>query len=146
MANNKTLKTGARGEIRIFRACDVPKGWGKEVQIINKIIIPGENFPTGYAGKLLVYEKDGAISSMHLHGVKWETFYQFSGEFLLRYINPENAEILEVLLKNGDVVDIPPLCQHQLKCIKAGIIIEFSSTDRSWDNYRVIPGDSQNQK
>ena len=140
-----TNATNNLKQITFFKAQNIKKGWGKEVQIINHCSVDGNDssFPTGYAGKLLCYENDRAVSSMHCHGVKWETFYVLDGEFIFRYINPDNAEILSKPLSAGDCVDIPPLCQHQVICQKKGIIIEFSSTDRSSDNYRVLPGDSQ---
>jgi quercetin dioxygenase-like cupin family protein len=80
-------------------------------------------------GKFLCYTKDGAVSSMHFHKEKHETFYVFSGKFEFRYIDTETADIKSKILVEGDVVEIPPLCPHQLVCLNVGFIIEFSTTD-----------------
>ena len=126
-----------------FRRAEVEsKGWGREVKIINNIV-GIEEFPRGYAGKLLEYHNSGSKSSMHAHAVKHETFYILSGFYKFRWIDPTNADVLEKNLTDGDVVVIPPFNFHQLECLTAGTIIEFSSTDYSWDNHRVGKGDSQ---
>lgn len=129
----------------VFGSTDkVEKGWGHETQIVN--IDPeaykGE-LPQGYSGKLLVYTRDGAISSMHFHTKKHETFFVAQGEFQLFYYNPDTAEKLMKELHAGDKVIIPPFNPHQLFCVKAGTIIEFATHDYYWDNYRVGAGDSQ---
>lgn len=138
------LTTGEIPAITFKKAMDVPKGWGKEVWIANNIVLDGENFPTGYSGKLLVYDKEGAKSSMHYHVVKHETFYVVKGEFVLWYFNHKNADLLHEVVVEGDVVTIPPYNPHQLVLRGAhGVIIEFASTDYAWDNIRIGKGDSQ---
>lgn len=129
--------------IQFRRATEVPKGWGKEVRIVNETVLDEEEFPTGYSGKLLVYDKAGAVSSMHFHTVKHETFYVLSGRFVFSFYNPENAEKVIIVLVGGDIVSIPTSNPHQISCEAPGTIIEFASTDYSWDNYRVEKGDSQ---
>ena len=124
----------------------VPKGWGKEVQIVNLFAGGLPNFPTGYSGKLLVYDKAGAISSMHFHTKKHETFYVLSGYFLFAYYDPTTAERLTRTIDVGEVVSIPTNNPHQLSCLQSGTIIEFASSDFSWDNVRIGKGDSQHPK
>lgn len=125
----------------------VKKGWGHELQIVNHhpemASNPREDFPLGYSGKLLVYEKAGAVSSMHFHTVKDETFYVAQGKFRLQYFDPKTADMLTKELNPNDVVSIPPTNPHQLICLEAGYIVEFASTDHEWDNFRVAKGDSQ---
>lgn len=135
--------------ITFGRATDVKKGWGKEVVIVNKNInndITLNNFPTGYSGKLLCYDKAGAVSSSHFHHEKWEVFYLFLGRVNFYYYNPNNADQLCKELIEGDVVDIPPGNPHQIVCLEPAIIIEIASTDYYWDNFRIGKGDSQNLK
>lgn len=50
---------------------------------------------------------------------------------------------VEQELDAGAVWHNPPLLPHQLICIEAGTVIEVSTADSVEDNYRVIPGDSQ---
>jgi len=122
------------GSIGFSTPVIVSKGWGREVQIVNK---------NEYAGKLLVYDKAGSISSMHFHLEKSESFYVLSGQFNLSYYDLENATLLGKTLNAGDVVDIPAGNPHQLLCVQPGTVIEFSTTDYSFDNYRIGKGDSQ---
>jgi|WetSurMetagenome_2_1015567.scaffolds.fasta_scaffold546919_2 hypothetical protein len=120
----------------------VLKGWGKEIQIVNHT--EPDHFPLGYSGKILVYSKRSAKSSMHYHVVKHETFFVLQGGFTLLYYNPDTAELKRELLIERSVVDIPPYNPHQLVCNSdEGRIIEFASTDYNWDNYRIGKGDSQ---
>ncbi len=111
----------------------VEKGWGAEYIFAST---------DKYCGKLLNF-KEGAISSMHFHAEKDETWYVFSGEFEVRYVMTKNAEVKSQILKGGDTWRNEPLEPHQLICIKAGTIIEVSTPDSVEDNYRVVPGDSQ---
>lgn len=129
--------------ITFKKAIHEPKGWGKEIKVCNAKSESYDKFPTGYSGKLLVYDRNNAVSSMHFHGQKHETFYVLSGEFTFRWLEPETANLGSKQLYEGDVVEIPPLNNHQVICVNAGTILEFASTDHTWDNYRVYKGDSQ---
>jgi quercetin dioxygenase-like cupin family protein len=130
--------------ISIQSANEETKGWGKEVQIANHVNGWNQTMPAGYSGKLLIYDKKGAVSSMHYHLVKHETFYVLEGDFLLKYYNPNNADVLVKHLTVGDVVVIPPCNPHQLTChSERGVIVEFASPDNALDNFRIGKGDSQ---
>jgi mannose-6-phosphate isomerase-like protein (cupin superfamily) len=111
----------------------VKKGWGSE-----------EIWATNdkYCGKMLNFHRNAKFS-MHFHREKEETWYVLSGEFIVKTINTADASIDIKQLKKGDVWHNPPLLPHQLICIEAGTIIEVSTPDSVEDNYRVMPGDSQ---
>ncbi len=126
--------------IEFRKANDVPKGWGKEVQIINFTALEGVS---GYSGKLLVYTAGDCRSSMHFHTRKHETFYLLKGRVKFCYYNPENADKHTRVLVEGDVVVIPPNNPHQIITETEATVIEFATTDYHWDNYRVEKGDSQ---
>jgi mannose-6-phosphate isomerase-like protein (cupin superfamily) len=111
----------------------VEKGWGHEYIFAST---------DKYCGKFLNFH-EGAKFSMHFHAQKDETWYVLSGEFEVRYIMTQNAEVKSHVLKEGDTWRNQPLEPHQLICIKAGTIIEVSTPDSVEDNYRVTPGDSQ---
>ena len=130
--------------ITFSKARDVKKGWGKEVQIFNSAA--KEDSPTGLSGKLLVYTEYGAVSSMHFHRTKSEVFYVLSGRVQFKYYNLDNADEMATVLVEGDVVTIPPGNPHQIISLEPSTIIEFASTDYSWDNYRVRKGDSQRER
>lgn len=113
----------------------VPKGWGSEL-----IFATNEK----YCGKLLQFNQ-GAKFSMHFHAVKDESWFVISGKFIVKYINTKNAQVTEQELNEGDVWRNDPLLPHQLICVEEGTIIEVSTPDSVEDNYRVMPGDSQNE-
>lgn len=111
----------------------VVKGWGSE-------LIWSTN--DKYCGKLLNFNKNAKFS-MHFHAIKDETWYVLSGKFLVRVINTTNADQSEYLLTVGDTWRNLPLHPHQIECLEEGTIIEVSTPDSVEDNYRVLPGDSQ---
>lgn len=111
----------------------VDKGWGSE-----NIFASTDS----YCGKLLNFNT-GSQFSMHFHAHKDETWYVLSGEFVVRWINTEDATVHEHQLLPGDTWRNQPLVPHQLQCVCAGTIIEVSTADSVEDNHRVLPGDSQ---
>lgn len=111
----------------------VPKGWGHEEIWANTY---------GYAGKILHFN-EGAKFSMHFHKIKDETWYVLEGKFRLRVIDTNDATVNEIDLDVGDVWRNNPLVPHQLICLQVGKIIEVSTHDSKTDNFRVMPGDSQ---
>ena len=114
----------------------VDKGWGYE-------IIWASN--DKYCGKMMIFEKPGAKFSMHFHREKDETWFVNAGQFMLRYIDTKTAILHEKLLKQGDVWHNPPLQPHQLEALQPNsMIFEVSTPDSVEDNYRIMPGDSQN--
>jgi quercetin dioxygenase-like cupin family protein len=113
----------------------VQKGWGYE-------LIWATN--DKYCGKIMFFEKAGNKFSMHFHKEKEETWFVNSGRFKLRYINPNDATLMEQELKEGDVWHNPPCLPHQLEALEDNSsITEVSTPDSVEDNYRIIPGDSQ---
>lgn len=115
----------------------VEKGWGKEV-----IYADHEE----YCGKLLVYDKAGATSSMHFHKVKKESWYVLQGSFDYKTIDTNTGIINTVIINQGDVITNFPFTIHQLTARDDNsIIVEVSTKDSQEDNFRVIPGDSQRE-
>ncbi len=112
----------------------VPKGWGSE-----------EIWATNdkYCGKMMHFNA-GAKFSMHFHAEKDETWYVLNGRFNVFYIDTKDASRHVAELGPGDIWHNPPLLPHQLQCVEAGTVIEVSTPDSVEDNYRVLPGDSQN--
>ena len=114
----------------------VKKGWGHEL-----IWATNEK----YCGKLLKFNK-GAKFSMHFHAEKDESWYVLDGLFMIKFIETKDASLHEVTLKAGEVWRNRPLQPHQVICLEEGTIIEVSTPDSVQDNYRVLPGDSQQSK
>ena len=120
-------------ELQFRKPEEVIKGWNKEVVFANN---------SKYCGKLLCFNK-GKKCSTHYHYVKEESFYLFKGQIVIRYYDLTNADKKERILNEGDVVDIPPGCPHQMEALVDSIIIEVSTHDDPADSYRVEKGNSQ---
>lgn len=113
----------------------VEKGWGYE-------IIWATN--DQYCGKIMVFSKAGSKMSMHFHKVKDESWFVNSGQFKLIWLDTKTAKYHEQLLKEGDVWRNAPLVPHQLIALQdESMIFEVSTPDSVDDNYRILPGDSQ---
>ena len=65
---------------------------------------------------------------------------------MIKFIETKDASMHEVTLKAGEVWRNRPLQPHQVICLEEGTIIEVSTPDSVQDNYRVLPGDSQQNK
>lgn len=114
----------------------VKKGWGYELIWATT---------DKYCGKIMVFERAGAKFSMHFHREKDETWFVNSGRFKVRWIDTNSATLYEKELKEGDTWHNPPLQPHQLEALENNSSIsEVSTADSVEDNYRIIPGDSQN--
>lgn len=114
----------------------VDKGWGHE-------LIWATN--DKYCGKLMHFNT-GSKFSMHFHAEKDETWFVLSGEFLVEYIDTKDAKVYTKMLEKNSVWRNEPLLPHRIICLTEGDIIEVSTPDSVEDNYRVMPGDSQNGK
>jgi mannose-6-phosphate isomerase-like protein (cupin superfamily) len=111
----------------------VVKGWGYEIWMVNN---------DKYCGKILHFNSEAKFS-MHYHMIKDETWYVQKGEFIFRYINGNNAEVIESIMKEGETITIPHGLPHQLETKLGGDIIEISTQHFEEDSIRVWKGNSQ---
>jgi quercetin dioxygenase-like cupin family protein len=113
----------------------VQKGWGYEL-----IWATNEK----YCGKIMVFNRVGAMTSKHFHKEKDETWFVNSGKFKVRYIDTKDSMLYEKELNEGDTWYNAPLMPHQLIALEAdSSITEVSTPDSVEDNFRIGPGDSQ---
>jgi len=89
----------------------VPKAWGQEVVLVNNDL---------YCGKFLYFDKE-AVSSLHLHEKKQETFILLHGEARLELEGSEN--VLEWMRP----VTILPGQEHKVTAITDALILEIST-------------------
>ena len=113
----------------------IEKGWGFE-----DIWVTSDK----YCSKFMHFKTDAKFS-MHFHVNKEETWYVLKGKFIVTWIDTDTAERFTREIFEGDILHNPPLTPHQLHCIEEGIILEVSTPDSVEDNYRVEPGNSQQQ-
>jgi hypothetical protein len=115
----------------------VKKGWGFEIVWANN-----EN----YCGKLLVFERAGAKTSLVFHKDKSKSWFINAGKFKITFLDVATGETKEAVLDEGKTVDFGKLSPHQVEALVAGsIIFEVSTPDYIEDRFRLAPGDTQTQ-
>ncbi len=113
----------------------VDKGWGFEIIFANS---------DKYCGKLLVFERAGAKTSLVFHKEKAKSWFVNAGKFKVTYIDVATGEMKEAVLEEGKTADFGPLGPHQVEALVAGsIIFEVGTGDYIEDRFRLAPGDSQ---
>ena len=114
----------------------VDKGWGHELIWAST---------DQYCCKFLNFDRPAAKTSMHYHEHKDEQWYVQSGRFQVDWINLEDGSTKFCNLEVGDTWHNYAGTPHRLVCIEPGTVVEVSTADSVEDNYRIIPGDSQQQ-
>jgi streptogramin lyase len=113
----------------------VDKGWGFEIVWANN---------DKYCGKLLVFDRVGAKTSMVFHKEKGKTWFINAGKFKITYIDVASGEVKEAVLEEGKTVDFGPLGPHQVEAlVPDSIIFEVGTGDYVEDRFRLAPGDTQ---
>ena len=115
----------------------VQRGWGYEIVWANN---------DKYSGKLLVFERAGAKTSMVLHKGRAKSWFVNGGKFKFKFIDVQTGELKEAILEEGQTVDLGELGPHQLESlVDNSIILEVGTPDYVEDRIRLSPGDSQTQ-
>lgn len=115
----------------------VDKGWGFEVVWSNS-----EN----YCGKLLVFTREGAKTSLVFHKEKKKSWFVNAGKFRITFIDLSTGETKQVELGEGQTVDFGELSPHQVEALVANsVLFEVGTSDYIEDRFRLAPGDTQTQ-
>jgi hypothetical protein len=113
----------------------IDKGWGFEIIFANN---------DKYCGKLLVFERAGAKTSLVFHKEKRKSWFVNAGKFKVKYIDVATGEVKEAVLEEGKTADFAELGPHQVEALVANsIIFEVGTGDYVEDRFRLAPGDSQ---
>lgn len=113
----------------------IDKGWGFEVLWANN---------DKFSGKLLVFPKAGAKTSMVFHKEKRKSWFVNAGKFKITFIDTITGEVKTAELEEGKTVDLAELGPHQLESLAPNsIIFEVGTTDYVEDRFRLGPGDTQ---
>jgi hypothetical protein len=113
----------------------IDKGWGFEIIFANN---------DKYCGKLLVFERAGAKTSLVFHKDKRKSWFVNSGKFKVRYIDVSTGELKEAILEEGKTADFAELGPHQIESLAPNsMIFEVGTADYIEDRFRLAPGDSQ---
>ena len=113
----------------------VKKGWGFEIVFANN---------EKYCGKLLVFDRAGAKTSLVFHKDKSKSWFINAGKFKVTFIDVTTGETKEAVLDEGKTADFGSLGPHQVEALVAGsIIFEVGTADYVEDRFRLAPGDTQ---
>jgi hypothetical protein len=113
----------------------IDKGWGFEIIFANN---------DHYCGKLLVFERAGAKTSLVFHKEKRKSWFVNAGKFKVKYIDVATGEVKEAVLEEGKTADFAELGPHQIEALAPNsIIFEVGTADYVEDRFRLAPGDSQ---
>ena len=113
----------------------IDKGWGFELVFANT---------DKYCGKLLVFERVGAKTSLVFHKEKAKSWFVNAGKFKVTYIDVATGEMKQSELAEGQTADFGELGPHQVEAlVPNSIIFEVGTADYVEDRFRLAPGDSQ---
>jgi len=113
----------------------VDKGWGFELVFANN---------DKYCGKLLIFERAGAKTSLVFHKEKAKSWFVNAGKFKVKFIDVSTGEMKEAVLEEGQTADFGQLGPHQIESLVANsIIFEVGTGDYVEDRFRLAPGDTQ---
>jgi hypothetical protein len=113
----------------------VDKGWGYEIVWANN---------DKYCGKMLVFERAGAKTSLVFHKEKTKSWFVNAGKFKVKFIDVTTGEVKEAVLEEGKTADFGQLGPHQIESlVPNSIIFEVGTTDYVEDRFRLSPGDTQ---
>jgi hypothetical protein len=113
----------------------IDKGWGYEIVWVNN---------EKYCGKLLVFEKAGAKTSLVFHKEKMKSWFVNAGKFKITFVDTQTGQIKQAVLEEGKTVDLGELGPHQLEALSPdSMIFEVGTPDYIEDRFRLSPGDTQ---
>lgn len=116
----------------------VDKGWGFELVFANN---------EKYSGKLLVFERAGAKTSLVFHKDRAKSWFVNAGRFKITFIDVATGEIKQSELGEGQTADFGQLGPHQIEALVANsIIFEVGTGDYVEDRFRLAPGDTQTKQ
>ena len=113
----------------------IDKGWGYEIVWANN---------EKYSGKLLVFERVGAKTSLVFHKDRAKSWFVNAGKFRVSYIDVSTGEMKQSELGEGQTADFGQLGPHQVESLMPNsIIFEVGTGDYVEDRFRLAPGDTQ---
>jgi len=84
----------------------------------------------------LITTKKGCIRANHYHKLSTQYSYILSGKFevfIAKYNKP--LEIKKYILKQGELITIPPLNIHKFKAVETSVMIDIVSESRAGKKY-----------
>jgi mannose-6-phosphate isomerase-like protein (cupin superfamily) len=108
------------------------KEWGLEVTWASE---------DNYAGKILIFNKQGDSTPFHFHKETKKTWFVNSGKFMVRWIDTTDGKVYQQELTEGKVFTADCLVPVSLEALVPGSsVIQASNQNDSNDYYTLIPG------
>jgi mannose-6-phosphate isomerase-like protein (cupin superfamily) len=116
----------------------IDKGWGFELVWANN---------EKYCGKILVFEKVGAKTSLVFHREKRKSWFVNEGRIRVTWTDVGTGELKQAELEAGKTADFAEMSPHQVEALEPNtVIFEVGTTDIIEDRFRLQPGDTQTKK
>lgn len=107
------------------------KDWGLEITWANE---------DSYAGKILVFEKQGNRTPFHFHKETKKTWFVNNGKFMVRWIDTADGKVYQQELSEGKVFTVQCLVPVSLESLSPGSsVIQSSNRNDTDDFYTIIP-------
>jgi hypothetical protein len=111
------------------------KGWGFELVWANN---------DKYCGKILVFERVGAKTSLVFHREKRKSWFVNEGKVRVTWTDVASGEMKQAVLEAGKTADFAEMSPHQVEALEPNtVIFEVGTTDIIEDRFRLQPGDTQ---
>ena len=113
----------------------IDKDWGYE------IVWASNEF---YCGKILVFEKVGAKTTVVIHKDRKKSWFVNAGRFQILFTDVKTGKSASAILEEGKTVDIAEMSPHSIEALAPNsMIFEVGTPDNLADYFRLTPDDNQ---
>jgi len=113
----------------------IDKDWGYE------IVWASNEF---YCGKILVFEKVGAKTTVVIHKNRKKSWFVNAGRFQILFTDVKTGKSTAAIIEEGKTVDIGEMSPHSIECMAPNsMIFEVGTPDDLADHFRLTPDDTQ---
>jgi mannose-6-phosphate isomerase-like protein (cupin superfamily) len=113
----------------------IDKDWGYE------IVWASNEF---YCGKILVFEKVGAKTTVVIHKDRKKSWFVNAGRFQILFTDVKTGKSASAILEEGKTVDIAEMSPHSIEALAPNsMIFEVGTPDNLADYFRLTPDDAQ---
>ena len=113
----------------------INKDWGYE------IVWASNEF---YCGKILVFEKVGAKTTVVIHKDRKKSWFVNAGRFQILFTDVKTGKSASAILEEGKTVDIAEMSPHSIEALAPNsMIFEVGTPDNLADYFRLTPDDNQ---
>lgn len=91
-----------------------------------------------YKGKILVFEKEGFSTDMHMHKETDKSWFVNSGSVLVRYVDTNDGQTYEKSLNEGETFFVKALTPVMLQAKTAGASVSEVNNQKNVDDIFVL--------